>query len=145
MPGIILLVVLGFILVMLTAITYYLRSVAKQYETEDEAGQDVEKKKTRIADSQTFVYTAIILVAAAMARRPARPLFLIDLALPRDVDPATAALSNVFLYNLDDLAEIARGNLALREAEAAKGRAIIAERCAALWPQIARTLNPNPG
>ena len=85
------------------------------------------------------------LVAAAMARRPARPLFLIDLALPRDVDPATAALSNVFLYNLDDLAEIARGNLALREAEAAKGRAIIAERCAALWPQIARTLNPNPG
>ncbi len=66
MPGIILLVVLGFILVMLTAITYYLRSVAKQYETEDEAGQDVEKKKAGIANSQTFVYAAIILVAVAM-------------------------------------------------------------------------------
>ncbi len=66
MLGIILLVVLGFILVMLTAITYYLRSVAKQYETEDEAGQDVEKKKAGIANSQTFVYAAIILVAVAM-------------------------------------------------------------------------------
>ena len=67
MPGIILLVVLGFVLVMLTAITYYLRSVAKQYEAEDEAGLDVEKKKAGIADSQTFVYTAIILVSVAMA------------------------------------------------------------------------------
>ena len=81
------------------------------------------------------------LVSAAMAHRPARPLFLVDLALPRDIDPATAALSNVFLYNLDDLAEIARENLALREAEAAKGRSIVAERSAALWPQVARTLN----
>ena len=71
MLGIILLVVLGFVLVMLTVITYYLRSVVKQYETEDEAGQDVEKKKTRIADSQTFVYTAIILVAAAPQTRGA--------------------------------------------------------------------------
>ena len=81
------------------------------------------------------------LVSAAMAHRPARPLFLVDLALPRDIDPAAATLANVFLYNLDDLAEIARENLALREAEAAKGRSIVAERSAALWPQVARTLN----
>lgn len=85
------------------------------------------------------------LVAAAMKRRAARPLFLIDLALPRDIDPAAATLPNVFLYNLDDLAEIARENLALREAEAAKGRAIVAERSAALWPQVARSLNPDAG
>ena len=81
------------------------------------------------------------LIAAAIRRRPARPLFLIDLALPRDVDPATAALSNVFLYNLDDLAEIAEENLAQREAEVAKCRAILAERTAALWPQVAHSLN----
>jgi glutamyl-tRNA reductase len=83
------------------------------------------------------------LVAAAMKRRAARPLFLIDLALPRDIDPAAAAQANVFLYNLDDLAAIAEENLAQREAEAAKGRAIVAQRTAALWPQVAQSLNQS--
>lgn len=80
------------------------------------------------------------LVAAAMKRRAARPLFLIDLALPRDIDPATTSLANVYLYNLDDLAEIAEENLAQREAEVARCRAIVAERTAALWPQVAQHL-----
>jgi len=80
------------------------------------------------------------LVAAAMKRRAARPLFLIDLALPRDIDPEAAKLANVYLYNLDDLAEIAEENLAQREAEVARCRAIVAERTAALWPQVANSL-----
>ncbi len=67
MVGIILLSVLGFVLVMLTAMTYYLRSVVKEFDVEDEAGNDVEKKKAGILSSQTFVYTAIILVSVAMA------------------------------------------------------------------------------
>jgi glutamyl-tRNA reductase len=79
-----------------------------------------------------------------MKRRPARPLFLIDLALPRDIDPAASDLANVFLYNLDDLAKIAEGNLAQREAEVAQCRAILAERTAALWTQVARNLNADP-
>ncbi|MDQ5980287.1 MAG: glutamyl-tRNA reductase [Verrucomicrobiota bacterium] len=80
------------------------------------------------------------LVAAAMKRRAGRPLFLIDLALPRDIDPAAAELPNVFLYNLDDLAKIAEENIAHREAEVARCKAILAERTAALWPQVARNL-----
>lgn len=80
-------------------------------------------------------------VAAAMKKRAARPLFLIDLALPRDIDPAAAQLANVYLYNLDDLAKIAEENIAHREAEVARCRAILAERTAALWPQVARSLN----
>ncbi len=81
------------------------------------------------------------LIATAMKRRAARPLFLIDLALPRDIDPAAAKLPNVYLYNLDDLAEIAEDNLAHREAEVARCRAIVAERTAGLWPQVAHSLN----
>lgn len=74
--------------------------------------------------------------AAAMKKRPVRPLFFIDLALPRDVDPSVAELDNVFLYNLDDLAKIAEENRAAREAEIAKCRAILAERAERLWQQI---------
>ena len=46
-----------------------------------------------------------------------KPLFLIDLAVPRDIDPSVADLPNVFLYNLDDLALIANENLQNREQE----------------------------
>ncbi len=49
-----------------------------------------------------------------MRKRPARPLLLIDMALPRDVEPAAADLQNVFLYNLDDLARIAEKNRSAR-------------------------------
>ena len=76
-------------------------------------------------------------VAAAMKRRPARPLFFIDQALPRDVEPAVADLENVFLYNLDDLAKIAEANRDAREAEIAKGRAILAEKAEVLWRRVA--------
>ncbi|MEO6568916.1 MAG: glutamyl-tRNA reductase [Opitutaceae bacterium] len=79
--------------------------------------------------------------AAAMKKRPARPLFFIDLALPRDVDPAVAELQNVFLYNLDDLAKIAEENRAAREAEIAKCRGIVVEKADALWRHIAPQLN----
>lgn len=84
------------------------------------------------------------LVAAAMKSRPARPLFFIDLALPRDVDPAAAELPNVYLYDLDDLAEIAEQNLARRKAEVARSRAILAARTAALWQQVAPALHGAP-
>jgi len=67
MAGIILLAVFGIILVMLTAITYYLRSVVKEFDAEDMAGKEVEKKKSAVLSSQTFVYTAVVLVSAAMA------------------------------------------------------------------------------
>lgn len=76
-------------------------------------------------------------VAAAMQRRPADPFFFIDLALPRDIDPAAAELENVFLYNLDDLAQIAAENRAARAAEVGRAQAIIADKAAALWKKIA--------
>jgi len=81
----------------------------------------------------------------AMQRRPARPLFLIDQALPRDVEPAVAALENVFLYNLDDLARIAEENRAAREAEVARCRAMAGERAETLWRQVAGQVGASPG
>ena len=74
---------------------------------------------------------------AAMNKRPARPLFFIDQALPRDVESTVAEIDNVFLYNLDDLAKIAEENRVAREAELAKCRAIVSEKAEALWRQVA--------
>jgi glutamyl-tRNA reductase len=75
-------------------------------------------------------------IRATMKHRPARPLFLIDLALPRDIEPAAADIENVFLYNLDDLAKIADENLAARTAEVKKARTILTEKTTTLWEQL---------
>ncbi|MEO6244792.1 MAG: glutamyl-tRNA reductase, partial [Opitutaceae bacterium] len=103
-----------------------------------------EQRETRLAEFDVVVCATaapdlvlhVAAVVAAMQERPARPLFLIDQALPRDVDPAAAQLANVFLYNLDDLARIAEENRAARAAEIDKCRAILTEKSSALWQQI---------
>jgi glutamyl-tRNA reductase len=75
-------------------------------------------------------------VATAIRKRPARPLFFIDLALPRDIEASVAEIQNVFLYNLDDLAKIADGNRAGRAVEVVRARALLTERAEALWRQV---------
>jgi glutamyl-tRNA reductase len=82
-------------------------------------------------------------VAAAIKKRRAQPLFFIDLALPRDVEPSVAKVENVFVYNLDDLARIADENLAAREAEVVKARAIVQEKAESLWKQIESHVPPR--
>lgn len=57
-------------------------------------------------------------VEAAMAGRKKRPLFLIDIAVPRDIEPACGDIPNVFLYDIDDLEGIVESNLAKRRKEA---------------------------
>lgn len=78
----------------------------------------------------------------AMRRRPSRPLFLIDLALPRDVDASAGSLPNVFLYNLDDLARIVEENITHRRAEVDRSRAMLAERAVAVWAKVAGDRRP---
>jgi len=67
------------------------------------------------------------LVEQAVRRRRNRPLFLIDIAVPRDVEPSVGDIEQVFLYNIDDLQSIVRENLTRRSAELAHAEAIVEE------------------
>lgn len=59
-------------------------------------------------------------VQSILHARKSRPLFMVDIAVPRDLDPAIGELPNVFLYNIDDLESIVEANLEERYNEAAK-------------------------
>lgn len=75
-------------------------------------------------------------VASVMAARRSRPLFLIDIAVPRDIDARVEQLDNVFLYNMDHFEAIVGENVRQREQELARCQAIIAERAAALMARL---------
>lgn len=66
-------------------------------------------------------------VKGVMRRRKQRPLFLIDIAVPRDLDPEINDLDNVYLYNIDDLKGVVELNLQRRHREAAKAERLVAE------------------
>jgi glutamyl-tRNA reductase len=70
-------------------------------------------------------------VQATMKQRRHRPLFLIDIAVPRDLDPEMAKIDNVFLYDIDDLEGVIAVNLQERQKEAEKVGVIIGEELAA--------------
>ena len=61
------------------------------------------------------------------ARRHA-PVFIVDLAVPRDVEPEVGQLDDVFLYSVDDLSSIVKDNLAIRREAVAQAEAMIAEQ-----------------
>ena len=66
-------------------------------------------------------------VKPVMKQRHNRPLFLIDIAVPRDLDPELNKLDNVYLYDIDDLQQVVEVNKAERDKEAARGENIVAE------------------
>jgi glutamyl-tRNA reductase len=64
-------------------------------------------------------------LAAVMETRGGRPLLLIDIAVPRDIDPAVATIDGVFLKDIDDLQSLVEGRLSGREAEARRAEALL--------------------
>jgi len=66
-------------------------------------------------------------VETVMRRRRDRPLFIVDIAVPRDVEAAAGEIEQVFLYNIDDLQATVRENLARRGTEVDRAEAIVAE------------------
>ncbi len=60
-----------------------------------------------------------------LKKRKNRPMFFIDIAVPRDIDPDINSLDNVYLYDIDDLKEVVEENKAQRQTEAEKAREIV--------------------
>jgi glutamyl-tRNA reductase len=74
----------------------------------------------------SFVLDVATLGPALRGRR-GRPLLFLDLAVPRDVDPALASIDGCFVYDVDDLEAVVEASLAGRRAEAAHAEKVIAE------------------
>ncbi len=76
--------------------------------------------------SQQYVITHALMQEIAKERHH-KPIFLIDLAIPRDIDPGIQNIDGVFLYNLDDLQEIVDINLKKRQKELPRSMKIVGE------------------
>ena len=67
------------------------------------------------------------IVKAALRRRRNRPLFFIDIAVPRDIDPTVNRLNDTYVYDIDDLQNVIEDNIEDRNREAIKGERIVDE------------------
>ncbi|WP_245980650.1 glutamyl-tRNA reductase [Sinobacterium caligoides] len=64
-------------------------------------------------------------VEAALRRRKHKPIFMVDIAVPRDIEPQVAELSDVYLYTVDDLKEIVEENKRSRQSEAVSAEQLV--------------------
>ena len=76
-------------------------------------------------------------VRDGLERRGDRPLCILDIALPRDVDPTVAEMDNVFLYDLDDLRAVVSASVERRHRELPAAEQVIAEEVEKYWQWVA--------
>jgi glutamyl-tRNA reductase len=81
--------------------------------------------------------------ARALDRRGQEPMFVIDIAVPRDVDPSAGNLDNLYLYNVDDLRKVVDENMEARRRQAERGAAIV-ERGAEEFAKWMRAIAAEP-
>src|SRR5499427_2512430 len=81
------------------------------------------------------------ILAPMLRERVDRPLFIIDIAVPRDVDPSVNELEGVYLYDIDSIRSVAEQSLALRRQQVAAAEAIIADHVAEFVDSISRGLS----
>jgi len=99
-------------------------------------------KAVRFEEREGFLHRADIIISStgasdhvitqnhvktAMRTRKNRPLFFIDIAVPRDIDPKVNSISNCYLYDIDDLQDVVNENLHERQKEAVKGERLVEE------------------
>ncbi len=75
--------------------------------------------------------------AKLLAARKGRPMFFVDIAVPRDIDPAVNELDNAFVYDIDDLAQVVEANKRQREREAVWAEEIVQEEVARMMKRLA--------
>ena len=83
------------------------------------------------------------MIQKCMKKRKRRPMFLIDIAVPRDIDPQINELANTYVYDIDDLQSVVDANMKIREAEAEKAQVIIEEEISKIEDWLV-TLNVIP-
>lgn len=86
--------------------------------------------KVDIVISSTGAHEPIIRareMREVLKKRKNKPMFFIDIAVPRDIDPEVNSLDNIYLYDIDDLKEVVEENLANRREEASRAHIIVAE------------------
>jgi glutamyl-tRNA reductase len=81
--------------------------------------------------------------AAFLAERRHRPMFFIDIAVPRDIDPQLNSLDNIFVYNIDDLEAVVAANRREREREALRAEEIVEREVDRLLVRL-KTLELGP-
>lgn len=75
-------------------------------------------------------------IERALHARRRRNLFLIDLAVPRNIDPAITKLDGAYLYNIDDLQNVADANFEVRQEKAVEAEEIVAREVEAFWKRL---------
>jgi len=99
-----------------------------------------------IVISSTASPTPVVTLAAtraAITARRRRPMFMLDIAVPRDIEPAIADLEDVYLYTIDDLRQVVDDNLKARQDEAQEARQLIEGEVARFMSAL-RTLDAAP-
>lgn len=118
------------------------RSAERARELAEEVGGEAhpwESLPQRLVDADVVVCSTasaqpVITVDLALAARKARkhrPLFIVDLAVPRDVDPKVNSLDGLFVYDVDDINRVIGENLRARQEEAARAEEIVGEEARA--------------
>jgi glutamyl-tRNA reductase len=110
-------------------------ATAMHYEECWESLRDVDVLICSTASPSPVV--TVTRVRASIAARGDRPLCILDIALPRDVEASVGDIDNVFLYDLDDLRAAAAANLEQRGEDVPAARVIIAEEVQKYWDWVA--------
>jgi len=122
----------------------------RTFERAERLADELEGRAIRFDDIFAYLHQADIILSSTGAphtiigrkdveevvrRRKMKPMFFIDIAVPRDIDPRVNDVENVYLYTVDDLQEVVASNLQQRGEEAKKAEAIVEQEIGqfSLW------------